>query len=169
MVSPITTPAAGACRDGKKMIVPRGSSLPANCVKCGAVAQTPWRKKFFWHNPLLYLMIIFPGLLIYAIVALIVRKNMELNVPLCDNHHGERKRFLIVGTVLILGCVPAGIALGVALDEGGYGFLLGVVMFFASLVFFSRSAFLRPAKIDEFGGEFTGAKEEFLRLLPQKV
>lgn len=163
-----SAPIASAHRRGKILVVPRACSLPANCIKCGAPAQTPWRKKFYWHHPLLYLMILFPGLLIYAIVALFVRKSMELNVPLCQNHHEEKKRNNIVGAILILGCVPAGILASTALDlEAWVGWIVGFAMFIAGAVFLSiAGSFMRPQKIDESGGEFMGASEDFLRLLP---
>src|SRR5262245_52238987 len=103
--APAQVPAA--CRRGKQMVVPRGSSLPASCVKCGAPAKTPWRKKFYWHHPAYYITI-FAGLLLYAIIVLIARKSMELNVPLCDAHHGERKRYNILAVILMLGAIPAG-------------------------------------------------------------
>src|SRR3712207_3999182 len=64
-------PTVTAWREGPVLIVPTLVSLPDACVKCSAPAGG-WRlrKTLAWHNPLLALMIIFPGLLIYAIVAL---------------------------------------------------------------------------------------------------
>lgn len=155
-----------ATRNGKKFQVPRGASLPAQCIKCGSAAQTPWRKKFYWHEPWLYILVFFPGLLIYAIVALIVRKNMELNVPLCDRHHSDRKRFFTLAAVMLLGFIPVGIALAAFGMDGGYASLVALTMFMVGVVFYSKSSFLRPTKIDEQGGTFTGASEEFLNGLP---
>jgi hypothetical protein len=166
-----TTPslAPSATRDGKILVVPRGSAFPANCVKCGEPAERPWRKKFYWHHPALYLMVIFPGLLIYAIVAMVVRKSIELSVPLCDVHQSERKRYIIIGTILLLGCIPAGVIAETELHLfDGAGFIVGTLMFFAGCIFLARINPIRPKKIDEFGAEFTGASEEFLKLLPPK-
>ena len=163
----ISTPAlALASRRGKDLIVPRAAQLPAMCVKCGATATKPWRKKFYWHNPLLYIMILFPGLLIYAIVAIIVRKQMELNVPLCDGHHADRRRNLLIGTLMLIGCIPVGVILGAYVSET-LGWVTGPLMFHVSLVFFSMGSLgFGPKKIDDFGGEFRGACEAFLSQLP---
>ena len=157
-----------ASRRGKELFVPRSASLPASCVKCGAAATTPWRKKFYWHTPWLFLLIIFPGLLIYAIVALIVRKNMELNLPLCETHHIDRKRYRLIGHFMLIGCIPAGIGLGMMASET-LGWVTGVLMFFVALIFFVVSGLgFRVTKIDEHGGVFRGACEPFLDRLPQQ-
>jgi len=155
-----------ASRNGKKLNVPRGASLPAQCIKCGAPAQKPWRKKFYWHAPWLFILVIFPGLLIYAIVALIVRKNMELNVPLCDRHHSDRKRFVTLGAVMLIGFIPVGVILGVAGMDAGYASLVALAMFIVGVVFYSKAQFMRPTNIDDQGGTFTGAADQFLNGLP---
>jgi hypothetical protein len=169
MATSILTPTQTvAMRNGKQLIVPRAASLPAQCIKCGAAAVKPWKKKFYWHNPLLYLMIIFPGLLIYAIVAMIVRKQMELNVPLCDAHHADRKRNHMLAAIMLIGCIPVGVAIGMSLSQP-LGWMTGTGMFLAGLVFWSMASLgIRPAKIDEVGGEFKGACTAFLDLLPEQ-
>ena len=160
----------GACRDGKTLIIPRGASLPASCVKCGQPAQTPWVKKFAWHTPWLYFLIIFPGLLIYAIVAMIVQKKIELKIPLCDFHHAERKRWMIIGTICIVGCIPVGMIVSMALNfDAWVGWLVGFVMLIASVVFFGMSSLIKPTKIDDHAGEFKGAGEAFLNMLPPRM
>ncbi|HUR36310.1 MAG TPA: hypothetical protein VM009_00735 [Terriglobales bacterium] len=159
-----------AQRDGKKLYLPRFASLPPNCVKCGQPAEKPFRKKFFWHPSWLYIMILFPGLLIYAIVALIVRKNMELDVPICEQHHGERKRFQIIGALLMIGSIPGGMILNMAvgISEGG-SWIVGVISFLAGAIFIGRAgSVMSPKKIDDTHGEFGGVSEEFLKLLPER-
>lgn len=150
------------------MVVPRGAALPPNCVKCGRDAAVPWQKKFYWHEPWLYILILFPGLLIYAIVALFIRKKMELNVPLCDAHHSDRKRYNLLGAVMLIGFIPVAIMLATVLKmDAGIAWLVGLGMFIAGVVFFSKATFLKPTKIDEQGGTFQGADEAFLKLLPE--
>ncbi len=154
-------------RRGKDLNVPRSASLPANCLKCGAPATVPWRRKFYWHAPWLYVLILFPGLLIYAIVALIVRKQMELNLPLCDSHHADRKRYKTMALVMILGCIPAGILLGYASEA--LGWVTGSAMFVAAIVFYALCGLgMRATKIDDNGGTFRGAGPAFLDLLPEQ-
>lgn len=118
----------------------------------------------------MYILILFPGLLIYAIVALIVQKKMDLNLPLCELHHAERKRNLWIGGILTLGSIPGGILLGSFGMADDKAWAVGLLSFFAGLVFLiiaGRS--LRPVLIDETHGEFTGACQAFLDLLPKKV
>jgi hypothetical protein len=50
----------------------------------------------------------------------------------------------------------------------GSGLLVGLLMFIAGCIFLGRMNAIRPRKIDEVGAEFTGASEDFLKLLPQK-
>lgn len=136
------------------------------CIKCGAAATTPWRKKFYWHNPALYFLVLL-NLLIYAIVAMIVRKQMELNVPLCDSHHADRKRYKLIATLMLVLCIPFGVALGVYVSEA-MGWITGILMFLVSVVFYSLMGLgFAPRKIDEFGGIFRGACAAFLDQLPE--
>jgi hypothetical protein len=159
---------AFATRRGKDLIVPRSASLPANCLKCGNPASIPWRKKFYWHPQWLYLMILFPGIIIYAIVALIIRKQMELNLPLCDRHHADRKRYRRLGWLMLAGFLPLGLILGAYISEP-LGWVTGVGMFLASMVFLVLSNLrIAPTKIDDAGGVFRGACDTFLNALPEQ-
>src|ERR1035438_1465832 len=61
-------------RQGKILVVPSGSHLPELCVKCGAPASgKPLTKTFSWHSAGYYFLI-FIGLIVYVIVALVVQK-----------------------------------------------------------------------------------------------
>jgi hypothetical protein len=162
--------AAIAQRDGERLFLPRFTSLPPNCVKCGRPAEKPFRKKFFWHVPWLYILILFPGVLIYAIVALIVRKSIELDVPICEFHHAERRRYKTIGAVLLLGAIPGGMILNMALGiSEGASWLVGVLSFLAGLVFFGMaSSVMSPKLIDDTHAEFGKVSPEFLKLLPQR-
>lgn len=139
-------------------------------MKCGSTQVSAWRKKFTWHSPWLLLMIIFPGLLIYAIVALVVQKKMELNVPLCEEHHGERKRYNIIGGVLLGAILPVALigANSQSLD-GTVVTLVGMIMFLASLIFFVRGGrYIRPTRIDDQQAILAGAGMAFLNALPDQ-
>jgi len=126
------------------------------------MASTPWRKKFYWHSQWIYLLILFPGILIYAIVAMIVRKQMELNLPLCDTHHADRKRYKMLAILMLVGFIPAGLLLG-SIGSEALGWVTGIAMFVTGFVFYSLGQLgIRPLKIDEAGGEFRGACTAFL-------
>lgn len=155
-----------ASRKGKDLYVPRSASLPATCVKCGATATTPWRKKFYWHHPALLFLVLL-NILIYAIVAMIVRKQMELNVPLCEGHHADRKRYKLIATLMLVLFIPVGVVLGMYFSEA-MGWITGTVMFLVSMVFYIMMGLgFAPKKIDEAGGIFRGACAAFLNQLPE--
>jgi hypothetical protein len=50
--------------------------------------------------------------------------------------------------------------------DAGYASLVALAMFIVGVVFYTKAQFLRPTKIDEQGGVFLGASEEFLQGLP---
>ena len=118
----------------------------------------------------MYILVLFPGLLVYAIVALIVQKKMDLNLPLCELHHTERKRNLWIGGILTLGSIPGGILASTFGADDGTAWAIGLLSFLGGLVFLviaGRS--LRPVLIDDTHGEFTGACQAFLDLLPKRT
>src|SRR5438105_154087 len=94
-----------AWREGVTLIVTTQASLPPRCVKCNAdvVDGWRWRKSLYWHHPALALMIIFPGLLIYAIVALIVRKKAVVEASLCPVHRANRNTKVATAWIAGLG------------------------------------------------------------------
>src|SRR5689334_10194557 len=76
----------GVWRQNDGLVMHRAATLPDRCIKCNRPANgRVLTKRFAWHHPAWYLLI-FAGLLIYAIAALIVRKQVVLHLPLCDEH-----------------------------------------------------------------------------------
>lgn len=152
--------------EGSRLIVPRNvTTLPPYCVRCGQPSTNTVTKTFGWHTPWLYLLILFPGLLIYAIVATIVMKKQKLAVPLCDGHRHQRKVWLGIGWVALLGSIPFGVLIGnLGEDTGGLGVLAFFVAFLASLVFFViGSRLMSPKEIDEQRGVYGGVSPIFLQ------
>ena len=156
---------SGMRQEGDLLVIPQGAVLPMFCVKCGQPAEGTLKKTFAWHSPLLYLLILV-NILVYAIVAMVVSKKLKLEVPLCAEHRGKRKLYLGLGWGLLLGCIPAGIVVGsMGADMEGIGFLLGLVMFIASLVFFILGARTMVAKvIDDREGRFAGVSPAFIQI-----
>jgi hypothetical protein len=148
-------------RVGRELVVYRGGTLPPYCVKCGlAVRQHPVQRKFYWHSPLLYLTIL-AGVLIYAIVAVIVRKRFDLGVPLCESHFRQRRIWLTGAAALMLGAFPALIA-GIASHYPVTGILACVVALLGGAIVWSLVApILRPTTITDDMAVFRGAHESF--------
>jgi|SRR4051794_30653940 hypothetical protein len=151
------------------LYVPQNSSLPANCVKCGQPSTTLVKKTFYWHPAWVYILIL-PGLLIYAIAALAIRKGMKLHVPLCDVHSQARKTKIWTAVALLVGFLPFGIIVGsMTPDNAGWIWLAAGVMFLTGLVLAGIvSNILKPTYIDLFYATFKGASEDFLRQLPTR-
>ena len=147
---------------GEVLYVPLGASLPPNCIKCGEPAQQePWRKNFR-YTPVMYPMIL----------GLARQKNMEVNVPLCAAHFQRRKQMVKRGLALMLGspllgvligCLPGKVALEIAVFIGGVGLFTGIG------IAMRGDNYLNPTVIDDYHGEFKGACQAFLRLLPQRA
>src|SRR5687768_13095490 len=102
-----------AWRDGDKLVTPANAVLPPQCVKCGAAADGHYGPRtFWWHHPALLLLIL-ANILIFAIVALIVRKKAVVQVGLCAAHLARRRNVLGVCWVLGAGAGrPGGHDLG---------------------------------------------------------
>ncbi|SRR6266700_1871267 len=162
-------------RNGAELRIPATMALPtvqlpAVCVKCGAYADgKPVEKTFYWHPPWLYVLI-FLGVLIYAIAALVMRKGMRIRVPLCRRHAERRRSFLILAGILpVIGIADAFILPNLGVD-GGWVALLAIVFVLAGLVLWAVAGSpIRPTFIDQHLGIFTGCCEAFLQQLPQTL
>ncbi|GAB2518299.1 hypothetical protein [Lysobacter humi (ex Lee et al. 2017)] len=160
-------PAGDGChRDGRDGVyVPRGADLPARCVRCNApVAGARKRRTLYWHSPWLYLLIAI-GLLVYAVVALIVRRRAEASPGLCALHAAQVRRTRWIGVGLGLGAFGAMFA---AFSSDRVG--LGLLCLLAACVVFAvtaiRARLVRPTRIDERGMRLVGFGEAFLASIP---
>jgi len=68
----------GVWRDGTMLVMSKDAELPDRCLKCNAPAGG-WKlkRKLTWHPQGYYLLVLF-NLIIYAIVAMIVRKTAKV-------------------------------------------------------------------------------------------
>jgi hypothetical protein len=92
---------AGPWRDGKYLVVTKLGPMPPCCIKCGNAPSKSLRRTLTWHHPALYL-IIFVGILIYVIVAVIVRKTAKLLFPVCAECNARRVRNIAIGWLSFL-------------------------------------------------------------------
>jgi hypothetical protein len=154
-------------REGAHLIMPvQGTVLPNQCVKCGQPSDGhPIRKKFYWYPPLLALMIIFPGILIFAIVALIVRKKATVTFSVCAQHRARHRNAILV----VIGLFFAGFSLLVAGSIVHNGkdlpiyLLMAIVSFLAALVCgIVGIPYLKPHRIDNHLATLKGAAPIFL-------
>ena len=159
--------AAAAYRHGKLLVTTEGALLPSLCVRCGAPHSEIITKRYAWHHPALFLLILL-GVLIYVIAAIIIQKKMELKLPLCNEHAGSYRRNRGIAIALLLGAIPAAIVLSiVSPDAMGWWILLCIVMLLAGAVMIGRINPLQPKKITDTHGFFKGANESFLLSLAE--
>ena len=123
----------GVWRDGATLVMQKTARLPDYCVKCGLAANGfHLTRNLSWHHPALYLLI-FAGLLIYAIVALIVRKSAKIEISMCSDHIRKHRTAVAVGWLVFL--IGVGfIVLAIGNSSGGSA-LFGIALVLASAVY----------------------------------
>jgi|APAra7269097403_1048558.scaffolds.fasta_scaffold01433_4 hypothetical protein len=157
---------AAMWRHGKVLVMRKGGDFPHRCIKCNAPSLAPKRRcRVSWHSPWLYLLILL-AILLYALVALIVRRTAVVHVGLCARH---QKRVLwgrIVGwgglaaEVLLIGVAMATHDESVALIA-----MLLVLPWLIATVVVNR--LVLPDRIDDKYVRLKGCGPEFLRTLPE--
>src|SRR5688572_33369007 len=89
------------------LVMTKDASLPKRCIKCNAPASELLKRKLQWHHPALYLLIVV-SILVYVIVACVVRKTATVNLGLCEEHRESRRLSMIITVLLafvaILSC-----------------------------------------------------------------
>jgi hypothetical protein len=163
----------GVWRQGDRIVTMREVDLGDLCVKCGAPSDGwRWNKTLYWHEPWVYALIL-PGILIYAICALVLRKSAKVSVGLCPVHRKRHYLGVLLTWVLSLaglGGFIGGIAVAAESKTPQYGMALIFLSFFliiAAVVVSSMMArVLVPKKIDDHYAWLGGANDAFLRTLP---
>jgi hypothetical protein len=164
----LATPAAGSggiWRDGSVLVLAADATLPHRCVKCNEPAQTPTKeRKVYWHSSWVYLLIIL-NVLIYAVVALILRKKAVIAPGLCAHHKARRRVWL----ALVWAMVMAGLALvcmGIGQGSPPAGFSGLLLMLTSVLLAMFVARILRPQRIDVRYVRLKGCGGQFLESVP---
>jgi len=160
----------GVWRTGDLLVMQKGASLPNRCVRCNQPASVQFFKKMYWHSPWVYLMIL-PGILIYAIVAAIVRKRADVVLPLCAEHEGRRKRTATTGYLLVVCGLVSMFGGCPYIDKNNdlftILFSLGLLIFLVGLIVVSAGANLVvPKKIDDYYVWLRKVSAAYLAMLP---
>lgn len=155
----------GVWRDGKTLIMLKTARLPDYCIKCGVAANgSHLTRKLSWHHPALFLLALC-GLLIYAIVALIVRKSATIDVGLCQEHVRKHRTAVIVGWLVCVAGIGF-IVLGVAKESGGSALFGGLLLFASAISAATWAKVVTVEKIDDYYLWLRGIDESFLAMLP---
>lgn len=152
-------------RDKSVLVMTKEALLPNRCIKCNEPTDERLKRKLTWHHPALYLLIL-PSILIYAVIAIVLRKTATVNVGLCQDHLTRRRRNLAItwalGVVAVL-CFP----LAAMLEEATFA-LVGLLLLFAAAIFGTVTArVVVPSRIDEHFVWIKGVNSDYLQEFPQ--
>jgi hypothetical protein len=151
-------------REGPYLVTGREVTLPPRCVKCNAPVDGELkRKRYYWHHPAIFGLLVL-NVLIYAIVAIIVRQRATVTFGMCQVHKRKRAGAILGGVLGIfasIGIIVFGIGQQVPLLAlvGITGIVLSIVI--SAVV--GRA--LLPTRIDKVGAKFKGCGEAFLASL----
>jgi hypothetical protein len=106
------------------------------------------------------------ALLLYLVVAMIVRKAATVEIGLCHEHLAKRRRDLWI-TIGLLSAGLIGLALAIGYSDLTY-LLLGFLSLIASLIYgIVAVRVVAPAKIDDRFVWLNGVNKRYLNELPQ--
>lgn len=156
---------ANVWRNKSTLVMTKEAMLPGRCVKCNVPTNERLKRKLTWHHPALYLLIL-ASILIYAIVAMVVRKTATVNIGFCPDHLAARKKHLGVTWALGLGCV-ASFFIAAMFDDINFAFL-GIVLILSTAVYgITTLRVVAPTKIDEQLVWLKGVNPEYLQEFPE--
>lgn len=157
---------AGPWREGKLLVTKLNPVLPARCVKCNAATDTPQkRRNLYWHPPLVYLVLLI-NVIVYVIVAVIVRKRTVAMVSLCPEHRASRRNAILVAWLLIV--VGFGAMIGGIANDANWVTAVGAVVFLGGIIFgFAKGRLIYATKIDKEHVWLGGCGKDFLAEWPE--
>lgn len=107
--------------------------FPSRCVKCNSEdGVTMKRKTFSWYPPLLSLLI-FAGVIVFAIIVTILQKKSTVTYGVCKKHRQQHIIHVLTAWGVFLLCILF-FAAAIGLQNGWLA-LLGVLAFFASIIY----------------------------------
>jgi hypothetical protein len=163
----------GVWREGNKLVMTKQAMLPAICVQTNQPTAERLRRRLYWHNPWIYLLFFTCGLVVYVIVALVVRQSADIKIGLCRERI-VRRRWIIfwawMGALAAIGLFIAGVAAGEKNMNSNLSPILcigALVTFLGSLITGSILArIVTPAKITTRYVWLKGVHPEYLAALP---
>jgi hypothetical protein len=152
-----------------------GDELPAVCATCGADATTHKTRAFAWFPPWVYVLLP-AGLLPYAIVANVMTKRMNVDVPFCDAHAGhfwKRALLMLAGVLLFLAPLVAGIAVSGPGNDALFTALLLTALFgflcWIALIVVLKLTEIRPTEITDDSITLTSVSPAFVEALEEEM
>ena len=151
------------------VVAARGVPFPERCVKCNQpTGGRTLRRTLAWHPGWVFVLIL-AGLLVYVIVALILRKSMTVRVGICPAHL-KRHRILLGGGLLSIALsITVPIVLGnFTRIEPGLLVMLGIMATILTSIFTLLAVrFVSPSMIDDRFAWIKNTGREFRHSLPE--
>jgi len=162
-------PPGGVWRDGNCLVMDKRAKLPNRCVKSNLPAEGWLRRDLSWHHPAVFLALL-AHILIYIILALILRKRATIYIGLTHEWFARRRRAIIIGWGSVLLSIVMGIA-GIALVEQHPPAVFLIVcvpfLFFGGAIYGLLCArMVTPKRITDQHVWLKGVHPEFLATLP---
>lgn len=83
-------------RSGRFLVMRKDAQLPDRCIKTNRPANGKrFRANLYWHHPAIYLLILI-NLLVYAVVAIVVRKKAIVYVGVTEEILQKRRRAIAI-------------------------------------------------------------------------
>ena len=176
---PLTTPTVydaqivedlGLWRKGSLLVMRKNAPLPARCVKSNAPTERRLKRSMYWHHPAIYLSILI-SILIYVILALILRKSATIYIGLSDEWFAKRHRAMLVGWLFFLASVAMLIAGIAMLDQSdAFPWLIAaspLVFLFGAIYGLLGARMVAPVRISDEYVWLKGIHPSFLADLPE--
>lgn len=156
--------AHGTYQSGKLLVISRDSAqLPDLCIKTGAPTGARMKRKVYWHPPWVYIFLVC-NLLIFAIVALIVRKTASLEFALSEEARAERRKHTFIG----LGILAAGIGTFFLIEIEPWFAMVGGLLFVGGLIYIIiKTRLVWPTKMNKEWAWLNGVHPSVLAQLPR--
>lgn len=151
--------------EGKLLVAANGSALPAMCLKCGN-HPTTWRaQKYQYTPPMAIFFLGWLGILIF-------NKKSQFQVPLCEQHRADWKKWnVIAGLSWVPGVLFWILGGAIGGDVGAIMLLVGTLVFFVGLIgaLIVRSfKIVMPSKIDKTHSWLRGVHPNVLAAVSQQ-
>jgi len=154
----------------KELVISCDAALPDRCVKCNtSEGVTRVKRKLYWHHPAIYLLLLLPfRVILYLIVALMVRKKATVYAGLCARHRRRRITIILICWAFMLISV-AGIVYGIATSSGNAAIWITAVVLLLGAIFAAAfgARVIYPTKIDAQYTRVRGVCKEYLAELPE--
>lgn len=91
--SPVGTTGDGVWREGRRLVAVDGARFPARCVVCNSEEDLRWRRHHVARHPVWLLALIFVpyGVLVYLVLALVLRRRGSVWLAVCGAHVRRRR------------------------------------------------------------------------------